>query len=211
MIWRHRLELMNFNVQLDLLILKYDNEQLFLKFLNKLYEKRFYRRLHLRIGDSSLLTDVGWADLVSLHGLEKLDIIEPIQSKLPDLPNLKVLRFENERNLFDLKVIPMKFLNLRELFITSANDESILSFIRGLPQLKAMTILYGQDDANNVLKLSTLNTERQKVFNAQKVTIYVTSNTFLRTNWSIANGDTNLQMVEIKRILSHHYLKHYFL
>lgn len=75
--WLNRNKLMNLRMQLDLLkirgILTNNSFVPFCELLNKLYEKEFYRRLHLQVRISQPLPPTEQAALSSLRGLEKFD------------------------------------------------------------------------------------------------------------------------------------------
>lgn len=214
-IWKHRHRFKNFNLQLD--VLKVCGKvpinlfMPFCKLLNELYEIKFHRRLEMygffRGVDLTTINDFS-VNLASLNGLE-LYLIEYEKDLrfLPDLFNLKELTVWLGRSSLESKLIPKKFANLQKLYFFYADDETINMLIKGLPKLKILALEFISTE-NNILKLRTLNMERQKVFetqniNTSKVTIYVSDDIFLKTKWSIANGDTNLQMIEMKRIASY--------
>ncbi|XP_055316496.1 uncharacterized protein LOC129576061 [Sitodiplosis mosellana] len=209
-IWEHQHELINFKVQLDLLkviMLRNISSAPFFKLLNQLYEQKCYKRLHIIVtaSDNQVTADDSFsAGFASLCGLEQLDFKNGNDLLLlSDLPNLKELIVYGENNSFEPKLIPKKFPNLQRLYIHIANDEHILSIIQGLPKLQMLELNYDLDKKMTILKLPALNTERQKVANAQKVTICVPDEVFLRMKWSCGNGDTNLQMIEMKRLASY--------
>lgn len=147
-----------------------------------------------------------------LHGLEKLKIYFHHFCQgiilLPSLPSLKELEFSDETKTMDMKVIATKFINLEQLIIHHAKHEDILSFIR-MPKLKKLKLEYEGIKTINTLKLLTLNKEREKLPTARKVTIYVPDFVFLKTKWSVGNGETNLPLIQMKRIDSYEWNNYY--
>lgn len=49
------------------------------------------------------------------------------------------------------------------------------------------------------LKLITLNNERKKLAEAQKLIIYISDHVFLATKWATNNDDTNFSLIEMRR------------
>lgn len=218
-IWDHRLEIKSINVKLDLfkICIKLQNIPFvpFFELLNQLYAQKFYKRLHIKVfedimenSDSIMIDDSFATSLISLNGLESLCFnvsnavlyrFKDIRSHkfLPDLPNSKefiVLRglYSSAFNIFLRKCVNLQRLHLEY-------REGILPIIQELPNLKVLILHFTYHRNVSALNILKLNTERQKVFNAQKVTIYVPNRVYHQTKWTTANGDTNLQMIELKR------------
>ena len=60
-----------------------------------------------------------------------------------------------------------------------------------------------------IIPLSQMNREREKLFEARKVTIYVSEKSFTDTKWAIRNGNTNLKLIKMKRADSCEWNQHY--
>lgn len=177
--------------------------------VNQLYERGFYKRLHFYV----LSVDRKCSDLlVSLPGLEKLCIKQFSECfNLVHLTNLKELNILSGANADDMEILANSLVNLQRLFLRNAAYSMLLSFIRHSIKLRKVMVFPNNRGSfdGRILKILTLNTEREKLCAAQKVTIFVPDNIFLATKWKINNGNTNLNLVEMKRSESYIWDNHY--
>lgn len=63
--------------------------------------------------------------------------------------------------IHDPKLITQKFVNVERLLVRNANDETILTIVKGLPKLKMFALKCYNNDGHtmNTLNLKTLNEE----------------------------------------------------
>lgn len=215
-LWKNRMELLNSDAALDLLEAKdtHDlsfyaenpdpdddetiNIQLICKLLNKFHQRGFYKRLnmYLQFFNKEISTK-----LTSLKGLEKLYIHEFTECHdLPLLTNLKELAICYGANATDMQILATSLVHLQCLDINFASIDDILPFIYECPTLWKIKVTPKDKESFNggILKLMTLNREREKLANARKIIIYVPSDVFLKTKWHV-NGDINLKFIEMRR------------
>lgn len=176
--------------------------------LNQIQQRGFFKRLHIYIVD---VTEVNSTQLASLNGLEMICIKNMNKCyNLPRLINLKELAIYNSRAA-DMEILANSFVHLQRLFLRNATYDHLLPFISRASQLSKVRVIpaNGTDFNGGILKLQTLNIERKKLTAPRKVTIYVPDNIFLKTKWTTCNGDTNLQLIEMKRADSYEWDNHY--
>ncbi|XP_055306488.1 uncharacterized protein LOC129570790 [Sitodiplosis mosellana] len=223
-LWKNRKELLKSTATLEMLEVKEasemdmidddDDEEFtlieFCNLLKQLHRRRFFKRLNFYTQScneetSTHLTSLG-------HCLEKLCIKNFTRSySLPLLTNLKELAIQDGANSTDMDILANSLPNLQRLHINKASVDDIQPFIRQSPKLRQIKVL-SKDEAHfnrGILKLLTLNQDREKLAQARKVSIYVPDNIFLRTKWSVNYGDTNLSLIEMKRCDSIEWNDHY--
>lgn len=222
-LWNHKDEFLKSNVKLDILEVKFfstyydvdsDDSDFSImssicNLLNELYERGFYKRLHFYV---PRLNHKCSELLVSVHGLEKLCIKEFSESfNLVHLTNLKELDILNGGNAGDMEILSNSLVNLQRLFLRNASYNMLLPFIRRSMKLMKVKLFPNRKDSSDssILKILTLNMEREKLCGADKVTIFVPDNIFLATKWKINNGSTNLNLVEMRRTDSYEWDNHY--
>ncbi|XP_055305822.1 uncharacterized protein LOC129570296 [Sitodiplosis mosellana] len=194
--------LLNTNVKLDNLIVETfdDDDGSVCAILNELYDRGFYKRLHLIDVGSIHFANQQFIDrMATLRALETLKI-EYMDADFPVMPNVKKIIF-NDENDFNFTTFPSKLPNLQ--WIVVPNDsidawEAILPFIRGSKQLSRINMVERTNEEydENILDLPTLNKEREKLAGARKVIIYVPEETFLETKF--AHG-ASYSLIEMKR------------
>lgn len=202
-IWRYRAELLKSNIKLDLLAVRnvYGEAEPTLEalcdLLYQLHERRIYKRLNLYVYTVDENTSV---KLLSLQGLERLCVWKFTKCySLPQLVKLKELTILEDANPNDMEILATNFLHLQRFLIKNATFEVILPFFRRSPNLIKVKIYPSEDAHLDKDMLIKLNEERMKLFEARKVTIYVPDYLFLKMKWNTKHGDTDLQMIEMKR------------
>lgn len=105
---------------------------------------------------------------------------------LPLIVNLKELTILYGPNPTDMEVIANSFMELERVSLNDATYNDILPFIRQSWNLKEIKVFPKSEDHFNggILELMALNIEREKLQNAQKLTIFVPENIFLKTKWA---------------------------
>lgn len=215
-LWKNRKQLMKSSASLDLLEVKEslelldeddddenDGEELTMqslcKLLNQFHERGFYKRLHFFIHK---FDEEKSYQLTLVKGLVKVHIKKFTKTySLPLLTSLKELAIHNGANVNDMNILANSLVHLQRLYLNDVSIDYLMPFIRQSSNLKKIKILPKCDVHFNggTLKPITLNREREKLADARKVTIYVPDHVFLRTKWAHNNGDTNLNLVEMKR------------
>lgn len=183
-----------------------DTPRKFYNGLNKLYQQGFYEKLHLRVRNG---VESNLDSNIIQNALEVLYVdVRHCQSFHENLPFLGALHIK-ELGIFDSFYVPYmetlakNLIKLEGLRLTNATFKNILAYIRYAPNLKSIQIqnLLIKDHVNNeVLDVSFLNRERQKLIGANKVVIYVKEHLFLLTKWATKRID--LDLIELKRIES---------
>lgn len=210
-----RVALMQTNIQLDLLEVKDAHgfrpiPKTFDAVLKRLYDRGFFKRLHFYTYD----IDQSHSELLaSLPALEKLCIRNWTECfSLTQLTNLKELAILDRANANDMKILANSLVNLQRVYIENATIDDIMPFIRHAPKLIKLKVIPKDETHFNAgrLKLKTLDKERQQLFGAHKVTIYVPGNVFLKTKWATEHGNTNLALIEIRPSDSYEWNQHYF-
>lgn len=187
-----------------------DHYQSICKLLKQLHANGFYKCLHFYV---QRISQQCGDQLVELPGLEKLCIKYFTENfNLTQLTTLKELVILDGANARDMKLLACCLNNLQRLFLNNASFEDLLPFL--CHSVKLNVVKFSPKNEHNgmnrgIFKLLTSNGEREKLFGARKVIVYVPDNIFLATKWSINNGCTNLNMVEIKRTHAYAWDNHY--
>lgn len=196
-IWKSRMEFLESNIKLDQLKISsvYDEDvEKLCKLLNQLYDRGFYKRLTMNLRTIKVEL-VG--HLATLRGFEEMYFNEfEDDCDFSGFVNLKKLQssdfYDNSKHMCKLAA---SLINLQQLVLGMVKRNDILPFIERCVNLRKIEIHSFEDDIN----LKQLNDAREKLVGAQKVIIYVSDYSFLKTKWSIKNGDTNLSKVELRR------------
>lgn len=223
-LWKNRHAFLNSKAKLNILEVKcmqeFESEeptpQSLCNLVDQLYNRAFHRRAHFYVQTVNEEFNV---HAVSMDGLEKL-CIKGFDGNLPPITGLKELAIlDYFRDLDDdsdngMEILANDLVNLQRLYLcnsTSADD--IMPFIRRSRKLRKIKVFLKDESHlgsnNQILELFKLNKEREKLFEARKITIYVTDNIFLATKWATKNGDTNLSLIELKRTDSYEWYQHY--
>lgn len=198
-LWENRKDLLQSNIKLDRLKISHYSTgtrnmdldiQPFRELLRQLYNRGFYKRLHF----SMKLFDKDDAEYFrSFDALESLRV-ENLAANL--VPQKTVRYLEIDHNYDHFVNVPAKiFPNVENLILGNTNFENLLKIVGELKYLKRIKIKVFEGHLN----LIVLNGEREKFRGAHKVTIFVADETFIKTKRSTKNGNTNLNLVEIKR------------
>lgn len=203
-IWYTRDGLVRSNIHLELLEIKdaFDFKPISKQFsdlINQLYKLGFFRRLTYYTYDIEESSSI---HIASLPALEKLCTRKWTGCfSLTQLTNLKELAILNDANSNDMKIMASNLVNLQRVYIGNATIDDVMPFIRLAPKVTKIKVIPKDEASFNggTLKLLTLNRQREKLFGAQKITIFVPDNIFLKTKWNTEHGDTNLGLIEIRR------------
>lgn len=177
--------------------------------LNQLHARGFYNRLHLCVKR----VDQKWSDqIIGLKGLENLSIRHFGEChKLTQLTQLIDLIILDGGTATDMDTLANGLRNLERVFIQNVTYNQMIPFIRRSKKLNKFKVIPKEDACFNggVIKLATLNREREKLTDARKVTVYVPDNVFLKTKQAMKNGEINLHFIEMKRASSYEWDQHY--
>lgn len=189
----NRQSLMESNIKLDDLTVKYVSAWEFNSILSDLHQRGFYHRLHYYVYDRPLEHQ-----LAEMPGLFTLQVAYDRVTKLPPLSSLNELIFDQIYKE-DIKQIPNMCINLERLILCRAFASDISPFIRLSRELKEIKVKHLTGIKS--LDVAALNSERKKLNGAQKLIIYVSEDVYLATKWSTRRCSRNL--IEIQRIESH--------
>lgn len=197
MLWKNRHELLKSDIKLDKLEISMifeDEMKMYAELLNQLYEIGFYKRLKCEI---SIRDPKTVHQLATLRGFKEIYILDLAAecdfSRLAHLNSLELSDYyEYKRHMNNMAT---NLVNLQNLIIGEADSNDILPFIRRSVKLKRIEI----HSFNGDLNLVQLNNEREKLADAQKLIIYIGDYAFLKTKWTITNGNTNLSKIELRR------------
>lgn len=183
------------SIQLDVLKTFITDRSSF-KYFPILYEQKFYKRLFVIIHR----TKKSYCDhLVTLPGLEQLTILKFRDCfSLPSLTNLKELVINSTVDPVDMETLAKGLTRLERIQLTKATPESIVPFIRYSVNLRKFKMELEDETSEEPLDLVALNKEREKLFQAKHVVLYVEEQIFLATKWAVKNGDINLRLVAMK-------------
>lgn len=173
-------------------------------FLKKLYQKGFYKRLHVYTFD--LCESKGLELITNLPALEKLHFesyvyhitTATMEVLLAQSSSLKELSVQYG---FDHTKLAQNLNNVERIHLCSRYFDNFLAFIRHSPKVKeiiASSLESGIYLKNNVIDLTALNNERKALAGARKITIYVAENIYLGTKW--ASKEITFNLVELKRV-----------
>lgn len=197
-LWGNRNQLLSSGAKLDRLGVEdcwyhtVGNIKQIFDLLKELHGKGFYRRLHLNL---EKINRELCEQMALLPGLEKLQFNQFIEiSNLSCLTSLKELHLPGGLKPNEIEVIALNLVNLEKVTISSIASDDLLPFMSYSGKLiRLYAYLNGR-----ILNLLKLNKERERLINARKCIIFVRDNIFLNTKW--LNGNTNLELVEMRRI-----------
>lgn len=197
-LWANRGILVATNIRLDVLSIDFNNPlststfDQFIKFLNTLYERGFFKTLALE----NLSIDNNVNNLLLEFPCETLTMVTtdgilwPFRFK--DLKTIKIYEsIESSERL--ARHVAM----LEELQFRKAETNVILPFIRHSEKLKTIKIDRVED--NHVLDFKALDRERKMLENACQVTVYVQDDVYLSAKRQLQNSNLKLDLIEIKR------------
>lgn len=214
--WENRVWIMKSDVKLDDLYIDVDYGRnnplptLFFKKLKTLQKRGFYKRLHL---NSPSIQRELIEEMTSIESLETLHFrwessilssifFAPVLLRLDLAPlvNLKELGLAESTEISDENKLDT-LTKLERVYFHRATLQAISQFIQRSASLREVAIEeFNMDGFDDPLFLSTWNTERAKLHEAQKVTIYV--NEKIYHCYINVCGTANLDFVQMKRIHS---------
>lgn len=201
-LWANRNLLKETNVQLDMLEFDVDDTTIpfdgFVDFMKVLYERGFYKALHLSCGNIWGDLDVNFCNAVyRLPTLDKLSLVANSDidlSRLTNLNELFVLSM-HQCSVADLENIAKSLSHLKRLVFGEASIDVMFPFIRHSKRLNEFLV----DDVldSEFLDLFVFNEERKKLADASQISIGVNEDIYLANKWNTRNS--NLSHVKITR------------
>lgn len=168
--------------------------------VKKLYDRGFYRRLHL--DGHYIIHDEDWNEIAALPAIETLHLSSiEIQIVLsPLMSSVKELSFSSSSDYENSKELISNLMYIERVIVEWSFCDDILPFIRHAARVKEIRIYnleegsYFEDD---VIDVAALNRERERLIGACKQTIYVKEKIILATIW--AGMPTRSNLVQLKR------------
>lgn len=200
-LWTNREYFLKSTINLDTLELFHlpSNDQKEFELLNKLHENGFFKRLHL---NEEILSYQNAKQISALHWIEKLDSMM-LDGGAYNLSHVKHLIVQFIKDSFAAKQLAMGLEHVEQIYLEYATYEEMLPFLQYSPKLNKIKIKFSEGIPGGALNLKELNKLRKMVKGrAQKVTIYVDDEIFVKTKWAAENGNLNYDLVELKRIHS---------
>lgn len=179
----HKQALLEANIKLDILTIKVQSStqsQNILNILNELQMHNFCQQLFLFF--------------------EHFVIDEQMINQMAPLTSLTELHLNDASGILDKNLLAQTLMNMERLKIHFTFSDDILPFIRYTVKLSMLTIDWlgrGKQNENGVLDLFALNKEREKLYRARKVTVYVNEFNYLETKH--ANMQVDLNLIQLKR------------
>lgn len=172
----------------------------FENFLRTLYERGFYKKLHLIVTWPLFMSDYQ----SFLNGLITFDPLEMlctcqysgIENHMTQLKELHIREAVGEMNL---ETLAKNLKNLERLWIKGSNNRIILPFLEHSKSLKIAIVRLTDDKS---LNLYEMNQERETLERSTKVLIGAPENIYLATKEISRN--CNLRLIEITREESVH-------
>lgn len=170
-----------------------------------LHQREIFKQLNLYFYVTPIQYTIYPPNVMSL--VKTLHIVNGMQNfTLSPLVNLERLYLSGTFQINDLDVALKTATKLNYIYFHDEKIDNILPFIKNSPTLSKIQINLLQNgihfnDANNVLNLSALNDERQKLHKATKITIFAHEQIYLETKKQVKQ--TNFDFVEIKRTESY--------
>lgn len=201
---RHADLFMSSKAKLDELVL-YIQEVCFLfdafDTLQTLHQRGFYKRLRLYAAGMNQQH----IDRLALLNIVKLQAGFEENVILSSLNNLEELYVYDSRRVMDFSKLATNLQHLRQIEFYCESFDAILPFVshaRNLKRIKFEIIQNGAyfNTETKVVKLRALNKEREKLSNAERITIYVYEEIYLATKWS--REETDFSLIRLRRLES---------
>lgn len=164
--------------------------------LTQLFQQEFYQRLHITaswIDDQQIIDQI-----LSLKSLEKLCLRNiTVKISFPSFPNLKMLSFYAYEHFAELNINHL--VNLEQIYFVFASINDIVPFIVSCAKLSKITVDHLENGIyfkNDIINLSALNNEREKLAGAQKLLFYVPETILLKHKWTTK---IKYNLIELKR------------
>lgn len=206
-LWENRHLFSEINVSLDVFainicqskIIDSNNQPVSIKdsvynILVELHKRAFYMRLHLYV---YFVDQQNLDKMLSLSSIETLngDVVR-IDGLLADLKTLAICYGDE---ILNMQNVPKKLLKLERIYFSEITSDRIVPFICYSPKLRQIRIRVLKDEVNfRRLNFFALNKEREKLYGAKKIIIYVNENVCLSTKWT--KTTITFSLIEIKRI-----------
>lgn len=194
-LWKYKDEFLQSTAQMDIVFLKIDEctdsfFEAIWNLLNRLHEQGFYKRFHFQ--KRTINREYG-EKLASLEGLSRLFVTKLSWiHALRSLTNLVELQFFIWDDVKDSEMenLAKNLVNLKHLSIVEPTHNHIMAFVRQSTNLRKLKLVIRNLERHNggIIKLSTLNNEREKFTGAQKLMIYVADNIFWQQNGPLNTG-----------------------
>lgn len=200
LLWENRDELLKCSAQLNRLEILdgYFNQvtefPAICSLLNQLYDKGFYKQLHLDVIGSNQFCGEHFA---SLHALKSININEfDKRCSLTRLKYLKELTLGDCFDEIDMEILAGSLVSLERLGLIEAVISDILPFVKHSVNLNKIELHYFEGP----IDLELLNRERKQLEAARKIEIFVREDVFFETKWTAKDGNLNLSLIEVKRM-----------
>lgn len=197
-LWWNRDLVTDLNIHLDYLAapLRLDDISAipFANLLKRLHRDGFYEKFHFTVG--SLPNEFEYQEFIDeMAGFRAFDQLYTVMYvRLFKMKQLKELYISGNRFACDMKELAIKLPQLERLHICGARVEFIRHFLRHTKTLRTILMISDLDSALNIF---ALNQERERLRQAQKVSIGVSERIYLATKWKF--GQLNLPFVKIVR------------
>lgn len=166
--------------------------------LNELHELGIYKRLRLCVKYDLKQKTID--EIASLNALVKFEV-GTLLLNLKDnfamsaLRNIEELHVQKSTEINDIGATADNLVNLKLLYMNEADINSIMPFIRRARKMEMIKI-----DQYKAINLAVMNSERLKLPNAKKITLYVGERLFLDTIRRMQK--TDLEMIKLQRAVS---------
>lgn len=197
---RHADLFMTSKAKLDELVLYiHEGCSLFVAFdsLQTLYQRDFYKRLRLYAAgmNQQHIDRMVPLNVVRLHATFGENV------RLSSLGNSEELNVFNSRRIVDFSELATNLQHLRQIEFYCESFDAIMPFISHARNLKRIKFEIIQNGAyfsteTKVVKLRAMNKEREKLSNAQRITIYVYEEIY----WS--KEETDFSLIRLRRLES---------
>lgn len=195
----------------ELAILNCEIDGEFVRTIKELHKRDFYQRLSLYFTRTELVQD-NVDQLATLEGIVKLylggrSIWADIA--ISALSSLEELCLDECNRITDLETAAIQLSRLGRIHFKYASLDDIWPFIRQARRVKKIKVENLSEGihfshSNNVINLVALNEEREKLADAQKLTIYVKEKLFLATKWTLKEID--FRSIRLKREESYEWI-----
>lgn len=197
-LWKNR---EYFKVKLDDLAVVGQMNDNVIALLNDFYQRRVFKRLHMY---NTRATQKYIDQIASLKGLEKLFVgSDNIRLNLMALTSLKELALYTAHTVY-APALAKSLVDLKRLYISQATARDIFSFIQHSVKLNKIKI----SNYNDAVYPATWEKEREKLFGASKVTVFVSESVYLTHKWGTKN--THFDMIEVRRTESYEWEHHFY-
>lgn len=175
--------------------------------LNGFYKNGHYKQLKVSYFKGNNLVD--FIDIVQgIEGLTGVEIVHCIYNgnlhnemnhvakALAKLKNLQELGFQQcEISLAQADILSRALVNLQQLNLERNSIDMAIPFARRLSKLKIIKV--GVESTPTEVNIESLQKDRKKLLNAQKLTIFVPEEVYIQIKWTAKN--VKYDLVEIKQ------------